>query len=161
VCFIRLGGRKQRVESVRGRWNKKFEKHSFRGTCSSIEMLKSYMAWESLGTPSLVKLTFFIQLCCETVHITIFSANTLIFHRCKQARNRLGTPGGAKSFLRGAQTFKAMSNSFKVCPTHFLQGERKIVYGELPPPALPGYGPRCNVFVARLVTVQVPTNYKW
>jgi len=54
-----------------------------------------------------------------------------------------------------------MSNSFKVCPTHFLQGERKIVYGELPPPALPGYGPRCNVFVARLVTVQVPTNYKW
>ena len=36
-------------------------------------MLKGYMARESLGTPSLVKLTFFIQRCCETVHITICS----------------------------------------------------------------------------------------
>jgi len=36
-----------------------------------------------------------------------------------QARNQLGTPGGAKSFLRGAQIFKTMSISFKPCPTHF------------------------------------------
>jgi len=40
------------------------------------------MARESLGAPSLVKLCF-IQRCCETVHITICSAKTLIFHRCK------------------------------------------------------------------------------
>jgi len=41
------------------------------------------MARESLGTPSFDNLTFFIQRCCEPVHITICSAKTLIFHRCK------------------------------------------------------------------------------
>jgi len=35
------------------------------------------------GTPSLAKLTFYIQRCCEPVHITICSAKTLILHRCK------------------------------------------------------------------------------
>jgi len=42
-----------------------------------------------------------------------------------QACNQLGTPGGAKSFPRGAQIFKTMSNSFKLCPTHFSGGEAK------------------------------------
>ena len=41
------------------------------------------MARESFGTPSLAKPTFFIQRCCEHVHITICSVKTLIFHRCK------------------------------------------------------------------------------
>jgi len=41
------------------------------------------MARDSLGTPSLVKLTFFIQRCCEPVHITICSPKPLIFHRCE------------------------------------------------------------------------------
>jgi len=41
------------------------------------------MARESLETPSLVKLTFFVQRCCEPVHIIVCSAKTLIFHRCK------------------------------------------------------------------------------
>ena len=41
------------------------------------------MARESLGTPGLVKLTFFIQRCCEPVHMTVCSAKTLILHRCK------------------------------------------------------------------------------
>jgi len=49
------------------------------------------MARESLGTPSVVKLTFFIQLCCEPVHITVSSAKTLIFHRCKVFVARLVT----------------------------------------------------------------------
>jgi len=49
------------------------------------------MARESLGTPRLVKLTFFIQRCCEPVHITICSAKTLIFHRCKVFVARLVT----------------------------------------------------------------------
>jgi len=44
---------------------------------------EGYMARGSLGTPGLVKLTFFIQRCCESVHITICSAKALIFHRCK------------------------------------------------------------------------------
>jgi len=44
-------------------------------------MMKGYMARESLGP--LVKLTFFIQRCCEPVHITICSGKTLIFHRCE------------------------------------------------------------------------------
>jgi len=41
------------------------------------------MARESLGTPSLVRLIFFIQRCCEPVHITICSAKTLVFYQCK------------------------------------------------------------------------------
>ena len=40
-------------------------------------MLKGCMARERLGSPSLVKLIFFIQRCCETVHITICSAKNL------------------------------------------------------------------------------------
>jgi len=46
-------------------------------------MLKWYLARESLGIASLAKLTFFIQRCCEPVNVTICSAKTLIFHRCK------------------------------------------------------------------------------
>jgi len=41
-----------------------------------------------------------------------------------QACNQLGTPGGVKSFLRGAQFFWTMLNSFKRCPTHFSRGGR-------------------------------------
>ena len=36
-----------------------------------------------------------------------------------QARNQLGTLGGAKSFPKGAQNFWTMSNIFKLCPTYF------------------------------------------
>jgi len=46
-----------------------------------------------------------------------------------QARNQLGTPGGAKSFLRGAQIFLTMCNNFKLHPTHFSrQGEKLKVF---------------------------------
>jgi len=44
---------------------------------------EGYIARESLGTPGLAKLTFFIQCCCDPVHLTICSAKTLIFHRCQ------------------------------------------------------------------------------
>ena len=54
----------------------------------------------------------------------------------KQARNQLETPGGAKSFLREAQIFQTMSNTF-------FQGGEKTFRGA--PPCLcaptPGYGP--------------------
>jgi len=39
-----------------------------------------------------------------------------------QARNQLGTPGGAKSLLRGVQIFWTVSNNFKLYPTHFSRG---------------------------------------
>jgi len=42
-----------------------------------------------------------------------------------QARSQLGTPGGSKSFPRGAQIFWIMSNIFKLCPTPFSR-ERKF-----------------------------------
>jgi len=42
-----------------------------------------------------------------------------------QARNQLGTPGGAKSFLSGAKFFK-------LCPKIFSRG-RKILQGGSPP----------------------------
>jgi len=54
-------------------------------------------------------------------------------------RNQLGTSSGAKSFLRGAQIFQTMSNSFKTCPTHYCSGAKKILGGasrSLPPPRL-------------------------
>jgi len=51
-------------------------------------------------------------------------SNEVVSNECglKQARNQIGTPGGAKSFLRGAQIFGTMSNIFKLCPTHFTRG---------------------------------------
>jgi len=46
----------------------------------------------------------------------------------QQARNQLGTPGGAKSFPRGAKMFWTMSNIFKLCPTDFPRwGEKKRI----------------------------------
>jgi len=35
-----------------------------------------------------------------------------------QACSQIGTPGGAKSFLRGSQIFE-------LCPTHFSHGAKK------------------------------------
>jgi len=46
-----------------------------------------------------------------------------------QTRNQLGTPGVAKSFLRGAQLFKNMSNSFQLCPTDFSRGGTNFCIG--------------------------------
>jgi len=48
-----------------------------------------------------------------------------------QACNQLGTPGGAKCFLRGAKFFK-------LCPTHFQVGGKHLCRGGQSPP---GYGP--------------------
>jgi len=54
-----------------------------------------------------------------------------------QARNQLGTPGGAKSFLRGAQFFWTMSNSFKLYQTHFSRGAKNFL-GRASPPLVTG-----------------------
>ena len=52
----------------------------------------------------------------SSAHGYVIETQTIILHlRDMQARNQLGTPGGAKSFLRGAQVFKR-------CPTHFSRG---------------------------------------
>jgi len=48
-----------------------------------------------------------------------------------QARNQLATPGGAKSFPRGAQIFWTMSSNFKL-PTHFSRGGEKFSRGASP-----------------------------
>jgi len=50
-----------------------------------------------------------------------------------QARNQLGTSGGAKSFLRGAQNFWTVSNSFRLCPTHYSRGGEKFSTGGFTP----------------------------
>ena len=54
------------------------------------------------------------------------SVMTIRNSRHGQARNQRSTPGEAKSFLRGAQIFWTMSNSFKRCPTHFSRGGEKF-----------------------------------
>ena len=51
-----------------------------------------------------------------------------------QARNQLGTPRVAKSFLRGAHIFQIMSNNFQLCPTDFsLQGGENVWGGGFDP----------------------------
>jgi len=55
-----------------------------------------------------------------------------------QARNQLETPGVAKSFLRGAQIFQTMSNSFQLCPTDFSRGGEEFCRGRSPPPLVTG-----------------------
>ena len=46
-----------------------------------------------------------------------------VYNPDNQARNQLGIPRGAKSFLRGAQIFYTISNRFKLRPKHFSRGE--------------------------------------
>jgi len=58
----------------------------------------------------------------------------------EQARNQIGTPGGAKSFPSGAQIFWTMSNIFKLCPTYFSR-RGNLSTGVSPPCSPPGYGP--------------------
>jgi len=59
-----------------------------------------------------------------------------------QARNQLGTPGGAKSFLRGAQIFQAMSNTF-------FEGGEKNLRGSSPTMRPSGYGPVHDYYSVR------------
>ena len=61
-----------------------------------------------------------------------------------QARNQLGTPGGAKSFLWGAQIFLTMSNSFKLRPTALSRGSEKFCKG--------GFSPLCPLVTGLLNT---------
>jgi len=42
---------------------------------------------------------------CFALKKTLMCYESIFAITCKQARNQLGTPGGAKSFLRGAQIF--------------------------------------------------------
>jgi len=62
-----------------------------------------------------------------------------------QARNQLGTPEGAKSFLRWAQNFWTMSNSCKRCPTHFSRGGANFSREGFAPPWLRAC---CVAFIA-------------
>jgi len=55
-----------------------------------------------------------------------------------QARNQLGTPGVAKSFLRGAQIFQTM-------PDRFFQGGEKVCRGGFAP-LPPVHGPVSSTF---------------
>jgi len=50
-----------------------------------------------------------------------------------QARNQFGTPGVAKSFLRGAKIFQTMSKSLQLCPTYFSRWGEKFCRGLSPP----------------------------
>jgi len=71
----------------------------------------------------------------------------------RQARNQPGTPGGAKSFLRGAQIFWTVSNSFKLCPTNFSRGVENFSR-RASPPLVTGLGWDKKLFV--LVTERWP-----
>jgi len=50
-----------------------------------------------------------------------YSLDKSLRYRNTQARNQLGTLGGAESFLRGPN-FSTNSNSYPLCPTHFPGG---------------------------------------
>jgi len=69
-----------------------------------------------------------------TIFISSYTADaTNKDKQYSQARNQLGTPGGAKIFLRGAQIFLTMSNSFKIYPTNFSRGAKNILGGASTP----------------------------
>jgi len=73
------------------------------------------------------KLTAHLDLLMASVRKFRISSDKSYSNLCyKQAGYQLGTPGGAKSFLSGAQMFQTLSNSFKLCPTHFSKGRRKF-----------------------------------
>jgi len=57
-----------------------------------------------------------------------------------QARNQLGIPGGAKSFLRGAQFFYLCPIVFNFVQ-HIFPGGQTFFYGDLRPLIPPIYGP--------------------
>jgi len=59
-----------------------------------------------------------------------------------QARNQLGTPRGAKSFLRGAQIFYTMSIGLNYVQNIFPPGAKNFLGGSAPP----GYGPADDAY---------------
>jgi len=80
-------------------------------------------------------------------HATSFSSTTTL------ARNQLGTPEGAKSYLRGVQMFSTMSNTF------FQRGQN-IFRGGFTPLHLPSYGsattPEAVAQIWKYRTCQIP-----
>ena len=61
-------------------------------------------------------------------------SKNLPLHPCgDQARNQLEILGGAKIFLRWAQMFWTMSNSFTPFPIHFFRGAKSFQAGLRPP----------------------------
>ena len=97
-----------------------------------------------------IQTTFVLQ--CLHAHIRWESMPIGWSRKCSigshQARNQLGTLRGAKSFLRGAQIFWTMSNSFKIYPTNFSRGGAKIFLGGLRPP---GYRPILHPHIRSLL----------
>ena len=65
-------------------------------------------------------------------HKRNFISQLIRCFRAEQARNQLGSPGGAKSFLRGAQIFWTVSNNFKRCQ-YIFPGGKKFSRGTSPP----------------------------
>ena len=78
--------------------------------CGQLQLIKSIFSWA-------VSLSQSIRLGWDSI----------------QGSNQLGTPGGVKSFPRGAQMFSTMSNIFKLCPTHFSRGGEKCCRGDFAP----------------------------
>jgi len=76
----------------------------------------------------------------------------------RQASNQLGTPGGAKSFLRGAQTFWTMSKIFKLYPTHFSREGENFSRGGFRLPCAPsGYGPAYHGWLSMMTWSESPS----
>jgi len=71
-----------------------------------------------------------------TKHCRKFAGSHNLVCSATQARNQLGTPGGAKSFLWGAQFFK-------LCPIHFSRRGEKNLGGLLPSSPLVTGQARC------------------
>ena len=69
----------------------------------------------------------------DQCHITIIRQKANPSDGFAQARNQLGTPGLAKSFLRGAQIFQTMSNSFQLCPKCFSRVQKRFAGGGFAP----------------------------
>ena len=123
------------LDVVKRCWGGKFSK-----PCCEMQKLTPLSQWQP--SVKLKRLGWCIVI-CNSAFLTLYEdwhAECAACHT--QARNQLGTPGVAKSFLRGAHIFQTMSNSFQLCPTDFSRGGKKFCRRGFATPATPpGCGP--------------------
>jgi len=74
--------------------------------------------WHTEGLKFNIRALTVTRVCTTTI---------LIYHNSSsQVRNQLGTPGGAKRFLRGAQFFELCPILLNYVQHIFIEGEKKF-----------------------------------
>ena len=116
-----------------------YEKHSFTTKAGAAFTTKAG-AWPRRKQGGMGAATRDTPMWSTKARMMKLNCSEQFYSNDNHARNQLGTPGGAKSFLRGAQIFWTMSNMFKLYPTHFSRGAKHFLEGASPsaPPLVAG-----------------------